>query len=212
MSDQSKEPIYKQLSNDMRAGLRDIYHQISSASAQDATKPSNDARALLLEATSQLDEVLKSTEEAASNILEIIERNELNQEEVGRILQQMKEDGGSEAKIARLESINQQLGEDLTNLTLQLSFQDLTGQRIKKVVSAINKIEDTVIKLYITSGLIMEGAENDQLKDATLLKAEAEQAVEEFKNNRVKSSELKGPDKNGMSQKSIDDMLNQLGL
>ncbi|MBQ9537139.1 MAG: protein phosphatase CheZ [Desulfovibrionaceae bacterium] len=211
MGNQSREPIYKQLSTDMRASLKDIYQQISSASSTDGRKKEPEARALVLEATSQLDEVLKSTEEAASNILEIIERNEFNQEETQKILQQIRTEGCSEAKLARLDAINKQLGEDLTNLTLQLSFQDLTGQRIKRVVNALNKIEDTVVNLYITSGLIMEGAENDPQKDATELKAEAAQAVEEFKNKRV-TSELKGPDANGMSQSSIDDMLAQLGM
>lgn len=212
MNDNSGTPIYKQLSNDMREGLKDIYQQISTASSHDGKKNESDAHALFLEATSQLDEVLRSTEEATSNILEIIERNELNQAEAKHILDQMLAEGCSQAKVKRLEAINKTLADDLTNLTLQLSFQDLTGQRIKRVVNALNKIEDTVVQLYITSGLIMERAETEPNQNPEVLKAEALKAVEEFKTNRVKSSELKGPDKNGMSQNVIDDMLAQLGM
>ena len=211
MAEHDLEPIYKQLSADMREGLKDIYQQITSVSDKDVQTRASD-HALFLEATSQLDEVLKATEEAASNTLGIIEKIENNQEEVSNIIKQLREGGPSEAKLARLESLNKQFSEDLVDLTLQMSFQDLTGQRIKRVVAALNKIEDRVVKLYITSGLIMEGAENDPKKDATELKAEAAKAVEDFANHRTKPSELKGPDKNGISQSAIDDMLAQLGM
>ena len=212
MAEHSSEPIYKQLSSDMREGLKDIYQQISSVSDEDNIPEQSESHALFLEATSQLDEVLKATEEAASNMLEIIEKSEINQEEIANILNQLRDDGVSSAKLARLEALNKQFGEDLVNLTLQMSFQDLTGQRIKRVVTALNKIEDRVVKLYITSGLIMEGAESDPAKDPSTLKAEAAKAVEDFKNQRSKASELKGPDKNAISQSAIDDMLAQLGM
>lgn len=213
MTPETNEPIYKKLSNDMREGLKDIYQQLSSASQQTDSTPEPDARALFREATSQLDEVLKSTEEATTNILEIVERNEAYQEEAAALLEGLRSGRAPETALSRLEEINRQLGDDLTSLTLQLSFQDLTGQRIKRVVSSLNRIEDTVVNLYVTSGLIMEGAENSPEKDADALKAEAEQAIEEFKNNRKQfSSELKGPDKNAISQKVIDDMLAQLGM
>ena len=212
MAEQTNEPVYKQLSSDMRAGLKDIYQQISSASAHVEEAHDPDAREVFHEATSQLNEVLKSTEEATINILEIVEKNEHAQEEVAQILEELRAGGSSKDKIARLVEINRQMGEDLTTLTLQLSFQDLTGQRIKRVVAALRRIEDTVVHLYITSGLIMEGAENDPQKDAKALKAEAEEAVQEFHNQRVVSSVLKGPDSSGCSQSTIDDMLAQLGM
>lgn len=212
MVSETNEPVYKQLSNDMREGLKDIYQQLSSASQQSQPLPEPEARTLFREATSQLDEVLKSTEEAANNILEIIERSEAAQEEVRTLLTEIRNGNASEDVLTRLEDINDQFGEDMMNATLQMSFQDLTGQRIKRVVSALNRIEDTVVNLYITSGLIMEGAENDPEKAPEDLKAEAEHAMEEFRTKRVQASELKGPDKNAISQKVIDDMLAQLGM
>ena len=79
------------------------------------------------------------------------------------------------------------------------------------MVAALNKIENTVMELYHSSGLIMEGAEKDPQKDAAALQDEARQAVEEFRQQR-KAENLKGPDKNGVSQSAIDDMLSQLGM
>ena len=104
------------------------------------------------------------------------------------------------------------MGDDLTTLLTILSFQDITGQRIKKVVEALNKIEKSVVELYVSSGLIMEGAEKNPHKDVQTLQDEARKAVEDFRQNRRVSSELKGPDANGFSQNAIDDMLAQLGM
>ena len=90
-----------------------------------------------------------------------------------------------------------------------LSFQDITGQRIKRVVSALNQIEAMVVELYVSSGLLLEAAEKDPTKNVQELQDEARQAVKEFNQGR---SEHKGPDKAGVSQGAIDDMLSQLGL
>ena len=79
-------------------------------------------------------------------------------------------------------------------------------------MAALNAIEDSVVQLYISSGLIMEGAERDPAKDSDTLQAEAQKAVDDFRENRKAGSELKGPDKDGISQNAIDDMLAQLGL
>ena len=59
------------------------------------------------------------------------------------------------------------------------------------------------------SGLLLEAAEKDPTKNVQELQDEARQAVKEF--NQVRS-DLKGPDKAGVSQGAIDDMLSQLGL
>ncbi|MBQ7617492.1 MAG: chemotaxis protein CheZ, partial [Desulfovibrio sp.] len=73
---QSNEPLYKQLSTEMRAGLKDIYQQLSSASQQNFPMAEPETRTLFREATSQLDQVLRSTEEATTNLLELIEQNQ----------------------------------------------------------------------------------------------------------------------------------------
>ncbi len=84
------------------------------------------------------------------------------------------------------------------------------------MVAALNAIERRVVDLYVSSGLIMDGVEKDPAKDAQTLQDEARQAVADFREHRdkpeVRGSELKGPDRNGISQGAIDDMLAQLGL
>ncbi len=217
MSDQQDTTVFRQLSNDMRQGLKVIYQQISTASGEQATPAATDA--LFHEASDDLDEVLKATESAAMDIMEVVERQLDLQSESAACLQALHEglagqSGGAAAAahLERLAAINRSLGDDLTNLLTALSFQDITGQRIKRVMQALSKIEDSVVELYVSSGLIMDAADKDPAKDAATLKAEASKAVEDFRQNRQVGSRLKGPSKDGISQGAIDDMLAQLGL
>jgi chemotaxis protein CheZ len=209
MSDEKPEAtVYRQISSDMREGLKDIYQRISTAS-KDQPLPATQPDALFLEASSQLDEVLKATEAATMSIMEIVERHLDLQEQNAELLTALREGNANASQIASLEANNSRLGDDLTALLTTLSFQDITGQRIKKVVTALNQIESMVVELYVSSGLIMEGAEKNPEKNVEKLQSEARQAVETFRQNR---NELKGPDKDGVSQGAIDDMLSQLGL
>lgn len=200
--------VYRELSADMRAGLRQIYRQISSASIEeDATR----SEALFSEASDQLQEVVKATESAAMNIMDIVEKQlelaEANARLLDSIAKQMPAD-----EIAALRENNEKLTTDLTNVLTALSFQDITGQRIKKALGALKAIESSVVDLYLSSGLVMEAAEKNPHKSAGAIRAEARKAVDEYRENKKEGSELKGPDVNGISQDAIDGMLAQLGL
>ncbi len=108
MSEQKRQAaVYRQLSADMRQGLKDIYQQISTASAAEGAPPATDA--LFHEASAQLDEVLKDTEAAAMSIMEIVEKHLELQAESARILEDAAAGGGD---MARLAAINGVLGED----------------------------------------------------------------------------------------------------
>lgn len=148
--------VYRRLSADMRRGLKDIYQQISTAS-NDTAIDGRKTDALFTEASDQLDEVVKATESAAMSIMEIVERHFEQQAESAAIIARIKAGDASAADIDKLAAINDSLGADLNSVLTTLSFQDITGQRIKKVVAALNAIEDSVVQLYISSGLIMEG-------------------------------------------------------
>ncbi|MDR3362381.1 MAG: protein phosphatase CheZ [Desulfovibrio sp.] len=212
VNEQTDQAVYKQLSANMREGLKDIYQQISNASADNAPSAPLATDALLHEASDQLHEVLKTTENAAMTIMEIVEKHLDLHEENAAILSAAREGNFGAEQIARLAEINAILGEDLSNVLTALSFQDITGQRIKKVVAALSNIEKSVVELYVSSGLIMDSAEKNPARDAESLQDEARQAVEDFRRKRKVTSTLKGPDSKGISQSSIDDMLAQLNM
>ena len=209
MSEEKPEAaVYKQISTEMRQGLREIFERISTASKGQPLPPPN-PDALFLEASSQLDEVLKDTESATMTIMEIVERHLDLQEQNAAHLAGLLSGGADAAPITELEANNKLLGDDLTSVLTALSFLDITGQRIKKVVSALNQIEAMVVELYVSTGLILDAAEKDPSKNVQELQDDARQAVKEF--NQVRS-DLKGPDKAGVSQGAIDDMLSHLGM
>lgn len=197
--------IYKQLNEEMREGLKNIYQQISSASGGAPTD------ALLHEASDQLGEVLKTTEQATMDIMEIVERSLDIQAECAGLIKTVCDGAATGAHLDRLRELNATLGDGLNDLFGKLAFQDLTGQRIKKVLSSLDDIGRSVVELYISSGLVMAGAEKNPATDADALRQEARKAVDDFRNDREVHSVLKGPDGSGISQDAIDDLLAQLG-
>lgn len=193
----------------MRDGLKNIYQQISSAST-DAAHSDTDTGALITEASKQLDEVIKDTESAAMDIMTIVEKQFEMAGKSGEFLQSLKTELPENEALTKLLAINEELVNDLTRVLTALGFQDITGQRIKKVMLALKTIERSVLDLYLSSGLVMNAAAENPDADAEQVQAEAQKAVEDYRKN-VKS-ELKGPDKNAPGQEAIDDMLAQLGL
>lgn len=207
MPDKSPDhSVYRQLGAEMRHGLKNIWLQ-----AAQAGNGSSRAEDLFNEASGQLDEVVKTTESAAMNIMEIVEKQDTLAQESAKLLAALQNDH-RDARLERLAAINSELRRDLLALLTTLSFQDIAGQRIKKVIGALHTLEASVLELYLASGLMLDAAEKDPDQNAAQLAAQARKAVEDFKESRTTGSELKGPDVNGASQAAIDDMLAQLGL
>ncbi|MEG2171698.1 MAG: protein phosphatase CheZ [Desulfovibrionaceae bacterium] len=205
---QADSELYKRLSTEMRQGLKQIYSQISLASTMDIDQAPAATDDLFHEASTQLSAVLSATEEATVHIMDVVEKHLDMQEESESIISALKAGSATPEQLTRLAEINLALGTDLTEIMTSLSFQDITGQRIKKVVSALTRIEATVLELYLSSGLIIKGREANPRKNIDELHSEAQEAVQKLK---VPRPDLKGPQQ-GTSQASIDDLLSQLGL
>lgn len=87
-------------------------------------------------ATCELDAVVQATEDATHNILEAAES-------IDTILSDMRGKADSSADRATLE----QLGEHIIRIFESCNFQDITGQRINKVVTAMKFIEVKIDKM-----------------------------------------------------------------
>lgn len=206
---QEERELYRRLSKQMRKGLKQIYKEISTATSAEAAAVPDETGQLFHEASAQLAEVIESTRTATDSIMDVVELHMDYQAEAQGIIEALRGGTATPEQIDRLAHINGALGDGLTNIMTTLSFQDLTGQRIKKVVYALDKIESTVVELYVSSGLIIEGREHSPHKTIEALEQEAQDAVANLKQN--KKSELKGPT-NGVTQDNIDAMLAQLGM
>ncbi|MDR2076538.1 MAG: protein phosphatase CheZ [Desulfovibrio sp.] len=200
--------FYRSLNEEMRLGLRGIYQEIASASAgEEPDAGARNTQRLFHDATQQIDEIMQTTLEATNSILESAEKLLQQQEEAGNLIAALTSGPlGERRELVRLDSLNNALESGLTDIITSLSFQDLTGQRLKKVVAAITSIRETVFDLYMSTGLMLKNREEAPERDITVIAAESRRMVQEIKN-----SELKGPSRD-TSQKDVDDLMSSLGL
>ena len=194
--------FYRRLNHEMMSGLQDIYQQIHQAKEPDAgILDKNESEQLFNEASKQLDEIMTTTEEAASQILNIIERQQDMAPENAELLRLASERRLNREEVARLFELNELVDKDLTDILTALSFQDLTGQRIKKIVATLKTIESKAFELVMSTGLAMKAHAKEPGKDMETIQTEAKR----------KASELKGPTLDA-NQKNVDDLLAELGL
>ena len=194
--------FYRRLNEEMMSGIQNIFKEITTAKTTPGNAPNKEQTDKLFEeASRQLDEILETTEEATSQIMTIVERQLDLQEESDKLLAIAVDQPLTPEQAKRLGDINSSLGDDFTQILTALSFQDLTGQRIKKIISALEKIETTAFDLFISTGLALKAHKEEPGKDMETIKSEAKQLV----------SELKGPSRNS-NQNDVDDLLAQLGL
>lgn len=199
--------FYKQVNEEMRTGLRGIY-QIANSSALDdtATPDGGETQKLFSDATKQIEEIMQTTLQATENIMETVEQLLERQADAVNLIAGIEAGVADSAAVQKLAEYNNDLAGALTKIITELSFQDLTGQRLKKVVSAIGSIRETVFDLYVSTGLMMKTREERPEEDINQIAEESRRKVEEIKN-----SELKGPVMDA-SQANVDDLLASLGL
>ena len=202
--------VYRQIGEEMQKGLKNIYHQITATATAEGSDRQN-PKALFTEASSQVAELVKATQAAAMNIMDLVEEQAKNAEAAGEIIRELKKEGPQSARLAELEEYNASLVTALEQVLTALSFQDITGQRLRKVTDALKHIESSVLELYLASGLALEVAAQQENGDAEAVNEEAWQMVENFRETGHVKSQLKGPDNNAMSQESIDRLLAELG-
>ena len=205
----------QRISNDMQDGLKRIYKEISTISDSPVNTVSVDTvktESLFHEASEQLSEVLKQTEKAAIAIMEVVEQDIVLQEEATTLLTKLNSSHiNIDPDFIRLKEIIHLFGEHLSSVMLSLSFQDLTGQRIKRAVSALKEIEKTVVELYLSAGLLMQARDKNPNKSIDEIEADTRQQVLALKDIQIIGSELKGPT-SGVAQKDIDELMAKLGM
>lgn len=190
--DMGGEDFFRRLNEEIMTSLSAIYREISSVQGEgpDAGRnPKNAAQAgeLMAEASERLDQVIQATEKATFEIMELVERNISAPEDLLSFIQAGDCTVQTQEKA---QAICQRLSADMVQIMTCLSFQDLTGQRIKRVIDMLNRVRDMVAELYVSTGILMKAKE----------KAPTERL-----------EELKKDAKGKVSQAEVDDLLAQLG-
>lgn len=195
--------FYRAISTDLQEGLKSIYREINSAATSTTDLPVVSdpvADEMFSEASTQLGAILQTTEKATESIMELVEKHLDMNDRTMQLLASL-ENGTAKPEIEELRKGSEVLGADLMEIMTALSFQDLTGQRIKRIVAALRQIEKVVFELYMATGLSLKAMEQNP-----------EQSVEEIRQtSKARATELKGP-QDASSQTDVDDLLSQLGM
>jgi chemotaxis protein CheZ len=197
--------FYRRVNEDLQEGLKKIYQEVKAARGGKEIKSISttfNPEELFSETSDQLDAVLRTTEKAAVDIIEIVEKLQDLQNSVSKIVKGFESGGVTKADRVRLKEINQTLGNDLSTIMVTLSFQDLTGQRIKIIINSIREVEKIVREVMLSTGLMIRQREVEPDKDIDTLSEDAKTQA---------SSKLQGPTES-TNQGDVDDLLASLGL
>jgi len=192
---------------------RDLKSKINPGITDIATK-------YIPQATNQLVDIIEATGKAANKIMDNLDSMQEDIERMEKTLTSLKEgkvivpNGKNEMVevaidsqtiktlsplIDYIESSRKKYMSLISDSFLQMSFQDLTGQRIKRTIDLVSQIETKIKGMVISFGLKLTEME----KNPAISKQELQRAVEE------KVIELGGPQKEGqgLDQSDIDELL-----
>lgn len=129
----------------------------------------------------QLDAIVKATEEATDTIMECMESNE-------EAIEKLREQITDPVQVALLDQISSNGNE----VFKACSFQDITGQRVNKVVKSITYVEERVLSLVEIMG--------KEVVDEIEVIADEEKTEDE---KLLSGPQLEGK---GLSQNDIDNL------
>lgn len=131
-------------------------------------------------AIDRLEFVIDKTEEAANKTMGIVEKYILTMDELNAHIKNLKE---PEESVNYLKNFKNSLEDDLTQILTAQSFQDITGQAIKRVIKLVEDMESELVKMITTFGVKIEEG---------------------------KKVEIGAPEK--VSQEGVDDLLKEFGF
>jgi len=160
------------------------------------------------EAADQLESVIEATEMAANKIMDNLERMEEDIEKMKKIIAALeqgstivpkgkKQDVGVTIDNQTIKTISPLIGYIKSSLEnymslisdslVQMSFQDLTGQRVKRIINLVSEMEGKIKSMVISFGIKLTERE----KNLHISTDELQKAIEE------KVTELAGPQREG---------------
>lgn len=128
-------------------------------------------------AVDQLEMVIDKTEEAANKTMEIVEKYILKMDDLANHIRGLQ---GPAESVEFLREFKNSLEDDLTEILTTQSFQDLTGQVLKKVISLVGDLEIELIRLITTFGLKIEEKEVTKKDVEKVTQEDVDELLKEF--------------------------------
>jgi chemotaxis protein CheZ len=136
-----------------------------------------------------LSSIAKQTEDAAHTIMALVEKILSDKEGQDSALMELKDHTGPEGQriIEGIQAVNNRNRNDLVEVITSMSFQDLTGQKLRKFEHAMEEIEKKILKLLMSFrlGAAGEGKEDvaeklEQLQNEKLQQDLIDDILKEF--------------------------------
>jgi chemotaxis protein CheZ len=122
--------------------------------------------------------VIDKTEEAANKTMETVEKYILNMDDLASHIRNLE---GPESSVDYLKEFKNKLENDLTGILMAQSFQDITGQIIKKVIKLVGDIEEELVRLITTFGLkIEQGVKTERTEGELISQSGVDDLLKEF--------------------------------
>lgn len=129
-------------------------------------------------AVDRLQYVIDKTEEAANKTMTVVEKYVLRMDDLAAHIRKVE---GPPETAAYLKTFKNGLEDDLTEILTTQSFQDLTGQTIKKVITLVNDIEGELVRLIASFGMKMEpGGKAQEVAPEKVSQAGVDDLLKEF--------------------------------
>ena len=189
----SEGAFHRGVSKEVFTGIENIFNEISSFKKSLGTShPDSDG--ILNNSASTLDDILNSTEKATLNILDYLDEIQLLMKQARNC---RRNGGDPAAQDATLDDVDRVI----TKIMTELSFQDLTGQKIRLVIRSLKRVEELVYEVYLMAEALRKSKERSPEKDIDELKEEVKELV----------TDLKGKPELA-EQEDVDALLEKYGL
>ncbi len=216
--DQDDEKFYRSVTQEMTGNVKELALVLINFRKEFTRKIrphiEDIANVFIPQTSDQLEGIIETTEQAANTIMDNLDRmNQLVAKNKG-VITDMR-DGKVHGKALDMSVVeelapaldlltthNSEYQNLITDTFTQMSFQDLTGQRLQRIIQLVAEIEGKITKMVISFGLkLTEREKNPQISTEELQKKVDEQF-----------QLLAGPQKKGggLDQAGIDDLLNSL--
>ncbi len=169
ISDRNYENADTAIQNIVKLGQGDLFKEVgkvtrklhdSVRSFKEAVDPrlKDITQAEIPNAMDKLQFVIDRTEEAANKTMSVVEKYLLTLDDLSTHIRQIQ---GPPETVTFLKQFKNGLEDDLTEILTTQSFQDLTGQTIKKVITLVADIEAELVRLVTSFGVKIETGTNE---------------------------------------------------
>lgn len=197
------DSFFRNLAHEMKGEMKELALMIMDVRKDLAVKIDPEITELAVkyipQASDQLEGVIACTEMAANRIMDNLEAMQKEAEELRSLLKELKQGKEKVSLTERVESFVERHTALISDSFVQMSFQDLTGQKIKKITQLVTLTEERLRKMIISFGIKL----NEKEKNPHISEEELDRTVKE------KVSELgsSAGSEQGLKQADIDDLL-----